>query len=122
MDAAAAAFDAWRQHGFANSSDGQRVSFEPFAMKYGKSERQTVRIAGKRALAARLDIQRLPPELRDEDAAIFAVPGRVAQGLVLVDRWKSFRVRGCSRFEIRRWTTGYVKLILPPRQSRGGSG
>lgn len=28
-------------------------------------------------------------------------------------------MRGCSRLEIRRWTAGYVKLILPPRQSRG---
>src|SRR6516225_5896899 len=41
--------------------------------------------------------------------------------LVFVHRVKSsFRVLGGSRQEFPRWTPGSVKLLLPPRQSRGG--
>ena len=50
---------------------------------------------------AKLQVQRLCSTLRDEDDVVFAVPRCVASGLVLVHRWRSFRVRGCSRLEIR---------------------
>src|SRR5574338_469211 len=71
---------------------------------------------------AQLPVQGPTAALRDKDHVIFAVPCRVAQTFELVHRDSSFRVLGGSRLEVSTADTPEnVKLLLPPRQSRGAS-
>ena len=73
-------------------------------------------------MLAQLSVQRPAPALRDEYHVIFAVPRRVAQTFKLVHLVSSFHVLGGSRLEVSTMDKPeYVKLLLPPRQSRGNS-
>src|SRR5664279_2670603 len=73
-------------------------------------------------MLAQLSVQRPAPTLRDEYHVIFAVPCRVAQTFKLVHLVSSFHVLGGSRLEVSTMDNPeYVKLLLPPRQSRGNS-
>ena len=73
-------------------------------------------------MLAQLSVQRPAPALRDEYHVIFAVPRRVAQTFKLVHLDSSFHVLGGSRLEVSSMDNPeYVKLLLPPRQSRGNS-
>src|SRR5712691_21876 len=69
-----------------------------------------------------LPIQRAPSALRYEHHVVFAHPRRVVQTFELVHRVSSFRVLGGSRSKVSTIDTHEnVKLLLPPRQSRGTS-
>src|ERR1700716_1952831 len=73
----------------------------------------------RRHMAVQLDMERLPPAPVGETTSylqFLMVP--ITLRCASIDG-VSFRVRGCSRSEFRRWTAGNVKLLLPPRQSRG---
>jgi len=73
-------------------------------------------------MLAQLSVQRPAPTLRDKYHVIFAVPRRVAQTFKLVHLVSSFHVLGGSRLEVSTMDNPeYVKLLLPPRQSRGNS-
>jgi hypothetical protein len=73
-------------------------------------------------MPAKLPVQRPPATLRDEYHVVFALPRAVAQTLKLVRRDSSNRVLGASRSEVSAMDTPLdVKLLLPPRHSRGAS-
>src|SRR5271166_3583913 len=72
-------------------------------------------------MLAQLAVKNLAPKLRNENDVVFALPFRVTSALKLVHRDLTLRVLGGSHREKSRWTSENVKLLLPPRQSRGNS-
>ncbi|SBT04507.1 hypothetical protein PROAA_130025 [Candidatus Propionivibrio aalborgensis] len=73
-------------------------------------------------MLAQLSVQCPAPTLWNEYHVIFAVPRRVAQTFKLVHLVSSSHVLGGSRLEVSTMDNSeYVKLLLPPRQSRGNS-
>ena len=73
-------------------------------------------------MLAQLPIQRTAPTFGYENDVIFALPRRMTQTFKLVHRDSSFRVLGGSRSKVLLMDTPCnVKLLLPPRQSRGVS-
>ena len=67
-------------------------------------------------------VQGLSPALGNENYVILAVPYRVIQIIRFVHRVPFFRVLGGSRLKGTTMDTPRnVKLLLPPRKSRGNS-
>jgi len=96
---------------------GHQVPFHDFALLLrGQLAKHLPKVP------TQLCVQRPAPTLRDENHVILAVPCRVAQTFELVHQDSSFRVLGGSRLEVSTMDTPeYVKLLPPPRHSRGAS-
>src|SRR5262249_10295972 len=106
----------WNRHQHVHMVRHQVAFFHLALLLRGQSPKHLSKVPTK------LTVQRPATTLRDEHDVVFALPPRVAQTLRLVHRGSPFRVLGGSRLEVSTMDNPLnVKLLLPPRQSRGDS-
>src|ERR1700678_3215296 len=73
------------------------------------------------AMSLQVAIQRLPAVFWYDNDVIFSLPLCVILALELVHRGFTLGVLGGSQKQKSRWTPVKVKLLRPPRESRGES-